>query len=556
MLSMMGLTSRLAYVQLAQGSALAQMAQQQQQRRRQPVQARHSIVDRQGNVLAVDQVEYTLYVHPVLFDQSPAAIAAKLGPLLEQPAEQLVQQFASQETGIKVAETLSEELSNRILALGLNGLELIPNLRRFYPRGDLFSQIIGYVDVDGRGQAGLEYSLQDQLLLPQTTQSQPAARAVQEQSDLTALLAEDELTLHLTLDSRLQRTAQLSLRRQMETYGAKRGTVLVMDARDGAILAMAVEPTYDPNRYYEADVAAFRNWAVSDSYEPGSTFKPINMAIALASKAVNSDFTVYDEGRIQIGEWPIQNADYSAMGGRGTLSLTEVMKYSSNVGMVHLMEALAPEQYFDWLQRLKIDQLSGIELPAETIGQLKAREQFVSSRIEPATTAFGQGFALTPVQLLRLQATLANGGKLVTPHVVRGLSDRQKQLKWQPSRPQPEPLFDLETTQQVIAMMETVVTDGTGKPAQVPGYRLAGKTGTAQKALSGRYIDARITSFVGVLPVENPRYVVLAVVDEPWGDDAYGSTVAAPIVRSVIESLVATEGVPPSSASPDTSAAE
>ncbi|MFE4104888.1 peptidoglycan D,D-transpeptidase FtsI family protein, partial [Almyronema epifaneia] len=350
---------------------------------------------------------------------------------------------------------------------------------------------------------------------------------------------------------------QLSLRRQMQTYSAKRGIVLVMDALDGSILAMAVEPTYDPNRYYEAEVAAFKNWAVSDSYEPGSTFKPINVAIALASKAVEPGFTVYDEGRIQIGEWPIQNADFSARGGRGGLTLAEVLKYSSNVGMVHLMEALAPEQYFDWLQRLKIDQPTGIELPAETAGQLKERNQFVGSRIEPATTAFGQGFALTPIQLLRLHAALANGGKLVSPHVVKGLSDRQGQLRWQPPRPQPQDLFDAETAQQVVAMMETVVQDGTGKPAQVAGYRLAGKTGTAQKALNGYYTDARITSFVGILPAEAPRYVVLAIVDEPWGDDAYGSTVAAPIVKAVTEALVAVEGIPPSDlATPATNEAE
>ncbi|NEQ30354.1 MAG: penicillin-binding protein 2 [Leptolyngbya sp. SIO4C5] len=555
-LSIIGLGSRLAYIQLVQGTALAQMAQQQQQRRRQPIQARHSIVDRQGNALAVDQIEYTLYAHPALFDQSASAIAAQLSSLLEQPTRQLVQQFEAQETGIKVAETLPEEISKRILELELNGLELIPNLQRFYPRGDLFAQIVGYVDVDGEGQAGLEYSLQEQLFLPQPSQAQSAQTGRQQDLALAALLAEDGLMLQLTLDSRLQRAAQLSLRRQMETYGAKRGAVLVMDAHSGAILAMAVEPTYDPNRYYEADVAAFKNWAVSDSYEPGSTFKPVNVAIALASQVIDPSFSIYDEGRIQIGEWPIQNADYAARGGRGPLSLAEVLKYSSNVGMVHIMEALAPETYFDWLQRLEIDQPTGIELPAETTGQLKEKEQFVGSRIEPATTAFGQGFALTPVQLLRLQGTLANGGKLVTPHVVSGLRDRQGQIHWQPPRPQPQPLFDAATAQQVVSMMETVVQEGTGEPAQVPGYRIAGKTGTAQKALNGYYTDARITSFVGILPVEDPRYVILAIVDEPWGDDAYGSTVAAPIVKAVTESLVAVEGIPPSSLSPETEAAE
>jgi len=177
---------------------------------------------------------------------------------------------------------------------------------------------------------------------------------------------------------------------------------------------------------------------------------------------------------------------------------------------------------------------------------MKDREQFINSRVESATTSFGQGFALTPIKMLQLLGTLANGGKLVTPHLVDGMVDRDGAYLWQPRRSMAKSVFSSETTHQVLTMMEAVVADGTGGTARVDGYRIGGKTGTAQKASTGGYGTGRITSFVGIVPVDKPRYVVLAVIDEPVGDNAYGSTVAAPLVKQVIESLVVLQGLPPS----------
>ncbi|MBE9061328.1 penicillin-binding protein 2 [cf. Phormidesmis sp. LEGE 11477] len=546
MVAMIGLGGRLAYLQLVVGSDLRAMAKEQQTIQATPRTARRQIVDRQGNVVAMDQVLYTLYVHPMLFKESTAAIAAAVSDVIDEDAQSLERQFQSQESGIKLASGISVETAKRLRSLGLDGLDLLPSPQRVYPQSELFSQITGYVDLEGVPKAGIELSGKDQLAY-----DPPSAREIATLQPV----AQDDLKLQLTIDSRLQRIAQENLAATVTEYRAKRGALIVMDARTGEILTLAVAPTYDPNRYYEADLAHFKNWAVSDLYEPGSTFKPINVAIALENGSIGPNDTIYDEGQIQVGGWPIQNVDYHWGGGRGTLSITDVLRYSSNVGMVHIMQALAPADYYAWLEKLGLGQVTGVELPGETSGQLKNKGQFVSSPVEAATTAFGQGFSLTPLQLVQLHGTLANGGEMVTPRVVRGLVDREGELSWTPERTAPKRVFSPETAQQVLTMMKEVVDDGTGSAAKVKGYQIAGKTGTAQKATAyGSYGDQRITSFVSIAPVSDPRYVVFAVVDEPQGENAYGGTVTAPLVKKMLDSLVVLEGLKPDQDSPSPTA--
>jgi len=550
----------LVRLQIVQAKQLQARAQEQQMLYMRPFTPRRQIIDRTGTVLALDRPVYTLFAHPKLFKEPKPAIAEKLAPLLRRSAADLSKKLDEAETGIRLEYALSESTADQITNLRTDGLELLQSQQRLYPQQEMAAAVLGYVNDDHKGQAGLELS--QQKLLERVSKPVQLRRmgdgSLMPDQVPGGFLNLDDWQLQLTLDSRLQRVAIAALQQQVKKFSAKRGAVIVMDVHDGSLLTLAATPSYDPNQYFKYSLDRFKNWALSDLYEPGSTFKPLNVAIALETGSVKPESAFYDEGQIQVGGWPIQNFDYSTSGGRGRITLTEILEYSSNVGMVHVVQQIKPSVYYTWLKRLGIGDPVGIDLPSEATGQFKTQKTFLESAIERATTAFGQGFSLTPIHLAQLHAVLANGGKLVTPHVVRGLFDSKEQPYWQPSLPSPRPVFSKATTQAVLSMMETVVSKGTGKSAQIPGYRIAGKTGTAQKANpNGGYFDhAKITSFVGIFPVEAPRYVVVAVVDEPQGGDAFGSTVAAPVVKAVMEALISLEKMPPSPVEPSAKAVE
>ncbi len=545
--AVMVLGVQLYRLQILQGTELLSKAKQRQLEVLQRVAPRRQVVDRSNNVLAIDRPVSTLYAHPKQFKKPPLEVAQALSTLLNRPASDLVNQFSSRQTGIKITPVLDEEIATKISNLGLDGVEIGDRrYSRFYPQQDLVGDVVGYVNLDRQGQAGVEYSQQKWLERPVGKVKLNRRRDGALISDRlpAGFLHVDDLRLQLTIDTRLQRASRLRLKEQLEKFGAKRGSAIVMDAKNGAILTMVSYPSYDPNTYYKADFNLFKNWALSDLYEPGSTFKPINVAIALESGVIQPDSVFADPDVIKVGGWPIRNAERE---NRYSLSVSGILQYSSNVGMVQIMQRLKPLEYYKWLEKLGLNKPVGIDLPFEAAGQIKDRQQFINYPIESATTSFGQGFSLTPIKLVQLHAALANGGKLVTPHVVRGLVDAKGESHWQATLPPPPQLFSPKTTQQVVTMMEKVVKEGTGKAAQIPGYRLAGKTGTAQKASStgGYSSEAKITSFVSIFPVEAPRYVILVVVDEPKGI-AFGSTTAAPVVKSIVESLIDIERLPPS----------
>ncbi len=551
MVGLAGLTVNLFRLQIMEGDRLRDMARGQQQVTIKSFTPRHAIADQDGTVLALDQPVYDLYVHPILFKQSSDEVANQLAPILDVSVGDLLYAFSQSDSGIRLGNRLDPSVADEIRKLALDGIDLDLQQQRYYPYANVFSHIIGYVNVDQDGHVGVESTYQDRLVgtqasfdLRRTGQGDILPESLTGES-----IQQDNLTLRLTIDNQLQHMVHQRLLAQLAQFGTEKGAVMVMDVQTGAIRAMAVEPSFNPNIYSDADQETFRNWVISDALEPGSTFKPINLAIALENEAVQPDDVFYDGGFIQVGQWVIKNSDFDDYGGHGQVTVADILRLSSNVGMIQIMQRLSPPVYYRWLERIGIKRRSGVDLPAEATGNLKPLDDFTRGYVESATASFGQGMSITPIQLLQLQAAIANGGKLVTPHVAEGLFDSTGRLHWQPDLPEPKILFGDRTAQQVLDMMELVVDAGTGRSAQVPNYRIAGKTGTAQKASDrGGYDEnAKIMSFVSIFPVEAPRYVVLAIIDEPEGENLFGSTVAAPVVKSVMEFIIANEAIPPSS---------
>ena len=547
-----GLALRLAWVQLVQGPDLRSRARSVQTQTIKPLGRRRTIVDRQGGVVALDEDRYTLWAHPRYFAfpgddinhlRSPLDVARKLSGVLNTPMAELVRAMDGQKSGVKLSTDLDPETAQRVRALGISGIDLEAYPQRVYPQGPLFANVVGFLNLERTPQAGLEQSRNSDL------QRQEQTRHLRRGADGTPLpdglkagsIYGDDLRLQLTLDARLQQVAQMALVEQVKKWKAKRGAALVMDVRNGEMLAMASTPTYDPNAFWDYKPGLFREWSVQDLYEPGSTFKPINLAIALQEKAIEAGGTVNDNGQLTVGGWPIYNHDRRA---NGVISFPKVLQVSSNVAMVKAMQQVPAAKYWSWLRNLGIDTRPDTDLPGAVAGQLKTNEVFVTHPIEPATAAFGQGFNLTPLKLLQLHAMLANGGRLVSPHITRGLRSGDALAAAPPASG--IPLMKPEVTRTVLEWMETVVDQGSGKGAAIAGHRIGGKTGTAQKAENGRYIPgALITSFVAHLPINDPRYAVLVVVDEPRGAHTYGSTVAVPAARKILEALVVIEKIAP-----------
>lgn len=547
-----GLAIRLGWLQVREGQKLEAKARQVQTEKLDPLGRRRSIVDREGRLVAIDEERVTVWAHPRYFHfpgddpgqrRSTREVAIRLAPLLGLDPDLLVARMGKQRSGVKLATNLEPSIGSRLKALRIDGIDFEHGPQRVYPQGPLFANVVGFLNLERVPQAGLEQSLERDL------RSQESSIGIRRGGDGTPLpdglkagsMFRDDLKLQLTLDTRLQRVAQMELARQVKKWSAKRGVAMVMDARNGELLALTSVPTYDPNQFWRHKPGLFREWSVQDIYEPGSTFKPINIAIGLQEKVLNASTRVNDTGSLQIGGWPIFNNDKSAY---GLIDLPTTLQVSSNVAMVKAMQKLKPAIYWQWLDRIGIGSAPDTDLPGAVSGQLKSRSTFIENPIETATAAFGQGFALTPLKALQLHGMLVNGGKLVSPHITRGLRSGDNLATAGPANGLQ--MLDPAVCALVLNWLETVVEKGSGKATQVPGYRIGGKTGTAQKAANGVYISgARITSFVAHLPINDPRYVVLVVVDEPQGGNAYGSTVAAPVAKSIIEALLVIEQIPP-----------
>ncbi len=540
------LFGRLVKLQVFNASDLQRKARLIQSSKINALKKRRTIVDRNNRLIAYDKPLYKLWAHPQYFNfpgdsinrvRSIEEVTKKLSSILDINNEILDEKFNNKMIGIKLLDKISEERAEKIKNLQISGLDLFKYSQRYYPQGELYSNLVGFVNDENVASAGLELHLDNQIKVFNKS------NLIKRGGDGTPLpdnsapgdFISDYKSLGLTIDSKLQKASFNALSKQVSKWKAKKGFAIVMDVNDGRILSLVTVPSYDPNKFWQYDSELFRGWYSQDLFEPGSTFKPINLALALEEKVIQKDGVVEDIGNINVGGWTLSNWDKK---GNGYIDYPKVLQVSSNVGMVKIMQNLDPTIYWDWLKNLGINKNLETDLFESTAGQLKRKDLFVNQSIEPAVTSFGKGFSISPLKLLQLHAALANGGFEVTPHVTSTFKERvNKNPKKQ--------FFSTDVSKIVLEWMESVVDKGSGSGAKIEGYRIAGKTGTSQKAINGSYTSKKVCSFVATLPVNDPKFAVLVVVDEPSKSYAYGSTVAVPVAKEIIESLIVIEKIPP-----------
>ena len=546
LLLIFSLFGRLVNLQVFRASELQKKARLMQFTLTSSLKKRRSIVDRNNRLIAYDKPLYKLWAHPKYFNfpgdsfnrnRSIEEVVKKLKPILNLKNEVLLGKFKNKMIGIELLDEITESQAKKIKNLQISGLDLFKYSQRYYPQSNLYSNLIGFVNNENKASAGLELHLDDQIKVFNKS------KLVKKGGDGTPLpdnsgprdFIRDYKSLRLTIDSRLQKASFKALSKQVMKWKAKKGFAIVMNVNNGEILSLASIPSYDPNKYWEYDSEVFKGWYAQDLFEPGSTFKPINLALALEEKVILKDGFVEDSGRINVGGWTLSNWDKK---GNGYIDYPKVLQVSSNVGMVKIMQNLKPSTYWDWLNKLGISKTLETDLFESTAGQLKRKDIFVNQSIEPAVASFGKGFSISPLKLAQLHAVIANGGFEVIPHVTKNFKDHieKKSLK---------EIFSNDVSRIVLEWMESVVENGSGIGAKIDGYRIGGKTGTSQKAVNGIYTTKKVCSFVATLPINDPKYIVLIVIDEPSKAYAYGSTVAVPVAKEIIESLIVIEKIPP-----------
>lgn len=533
------LGARAAQLTVLQGEALAQRATRQHQRAVSIAAQRGAIVDRNGEPLALSQESAAVYMRPRQWAGSAEA-ARTVARLLDLPPDVVLQRASAEARFVWLRRQVPLERWEAIEDLQLPGIGREPAHQRVYPNGSLAAQVLGFTNVDGHGLEGIERAFDAELggAVEAMVVGHDARGQQFAVGEGWAEPPPAGAQVELTIDADLQRVAEIELERAVRERRAKAGTLVALDPRTGEVLALANVPLFDPNRAGTAGADERRNRAITDCYEPGSTFKAFLAAAALDAGAVRPDDRVFCEN----GKWAVGNRVIGDAHPHGTLSFSDVIAQSSNIGSAKVAQRLGTERFAAALDQFGFGRPTGIDLRGEVPGLVRPVAQWRG--IHLATTAFGQGIAVTPLQITRAFAAIANGGRLMRPYVVRRITAADGTLRYA-ARPQEEArVISSETAKAVTEMLVRVTEAGTGKQARIEGIAVAGKTGTAQKVdpHTRRYSARdRMSSFIGYAPAEAPEVVILVVIDSPR-TATYGGVVAAPVFRAVTEYALARSG--------------
>ncbi len=530
---------RLYYLQVERFDHFREKADDQQQKVVMLDAPRGTIFDAHGRQLAVSVETVSVGIFPKRV-KDPSHVATVLSNVLGLKQRDLLAKISNKKKGFTwVVRKIDPARAEKLRDLDLDGVELLPESKRFYPMGPLAAQVLGYVGTDNKGLAGLEFLYEREVVSErgQRTVVRDGMHGTMLDPDLDQAAAKPGKDLHLTIDAALQQIVERELQAGIARTNAKRGMAVMMDPENGAILAMASYPTFDPNGFGNFAKSTWRNQPVMDAFEPGSTFKMVTLAAALEAQKTDL-MQSYFCGNGSIVLFGTRINDHKSF---GNLTVREILAKSSNIGAIHLGRAAGTERFYATIEAFGFGRATGIDLPSENPGLLRPVQKW--SPITPAYVSFGQGISITALQLTNSFAAIANGGRLLRPYVVSAVGNRRAE------RAQRTQVIKLPVSpasvRQVRSSLESVVLEGTAKAAGSPGYRVAGKTGTAQKAGKGGYMPNRyIASFVGFAPVENSAFAMAVVLDEPW-PNYHGGDAAAPIFGKIASQALLYLGVRP-----------
>jgi cell division protein FtsI/penicillin-binding protein 2 len=515
--------ARSVWLQVIKGPEYAAMALRQHRETVVVPAGRGTIVDRNGEPLALGKVATTVYANPRQVDDAQN-LTLSAGKILGAEPAELYPLLTDRSRGFVYLERKADpRKAEKLEQLGYAGLGFYPEELRFYPQGPVAAQIIGYAGLDNVGLEGLERSLEDTLSgTPgsQTVVKDPFGRALDVVETKPETPGKD---VRLTIDRQIQANAEEILADTVRRWSARSATAVVMDPQTGEILALATAPRFNANRFPTTRADRRRNRAVTDTYEPGSTFKLVTVAAALQEGMVSPRSSFRLPPTLKVADRTIRESHT-----RGTqrMSVREIVEYSSNIGTVTIAQRLGEGRLASWIDRFGFGKPTGIDFPGESAGFALPLEEWSGSTI--GTVPIGHGIAVTPVQMARSYSVIANGGRLVRPHLIDRIEGREV------AGGKARRVVSREVAAQMLSMLRGVVVEGTGTQAAIPGYTVAGKTGTAAKIdPDGTYSTSRyVASFVGLVPASKPELVIMVMVDEPRGG-FYGGTVAAPAFREI-----------------------
>lgn len=542
------ISGKLFYEQVIHHNAIMEKAENLWERDFHIRGMRGRIIDCNGEILAQDIPATSLVVVPAQIED-PKATSKKLAAILQMDENDLYQRITKKVSTQKIqpeGRLLNETKTKAINKLNLKGVYLVQDSLRYYPKGNYLAQVLGFSGIDNQGLAGLELEYDEYLSAKEGSlhlgfdaKGQPIEDYYEKREE-----SGKGNDVMLTIDTHIQDIVEREMDLLMERYEPKQALALAMDPNSGAILAMVSKPDFDPNHYQQYSQELInRNLPIWMSYEPGSTFKTVTFSSALDLKL----FDMMKDTYMDVGYEMVEGARIKSWkaGGHGLQTFLQVLENSSNPGFVEISRRLGLDRQYEYVKKFGFGKKTGIDLPGESSGIMFKKENM--GPVEQACVAFGQGISVTPIQLVCAFSAIVNGGTLYQPYIAKAIINPSTQEVMQEYKPvKVRQVLDFDTSKQMRYALESVVANGGGKNAYIDGYRIGGKTGTAQKAVNGVYLsNDYILSMISAVPMENPQIVLYIAADGAKNDILYGGTVIGPVIRNALEDMIAYLNIEP-----------